>query len=65
MAHIDVEYTLTVKIPEIFLDSTTSRDEAERKIKDMARQRIIGWASGSLFDPQGKVFTEAIKVIPK
>lgn len=65
MANIDVEYTLTIKIPEIYLDSNTSRDEAERKIKDMARQRIIGWASGSLFDPQGKVFTESIKVIPK
>ena len=65
MANLDVEYTLTVKISEIYLDSNTSRDEAERKIKEMAKQRIVGWVSGSLLDPQGKVFSESIKVIPK
>jgi hypothetical protein len=65
MANLDVEYTLTVKISEIYLDSNTSRDEAERKIKEMAKQRIVGWVSGNLFDPQGKVFSESIKVIPK
>jgi hypothetical protein len=65
MANIDVEYTLTVKIPDIFIQPDTPRDIAEKHIKEMARQRIVGWASGNVFDPEGKIFSDSIKLVTK
>jgi hypothetical protein len=65
MANIDVEYTLTVKIPDIFIQPNTPRDIAEKQIKEMARQRIVGWASGNVFDPEGKIFSDSIKLVTK
>jgi hypothetical protein len=65
MANIDVEYTLTVKIPDIFIQPNTPRDIAEKQIKEMARQRIVGWASGNVFDPEGKIFSDSIKLVIK
>lgn len=65
MGNIDVEYTLTVKIPDIFVQPDTPRDIAEKQIREMAKQRIIGWVSGNSSDPQGKIFSDSIKLVTK
>jgi hypothetical protein len=65
MSTIDAEYTITIKIPDLVLNPNESRIDVERRIKDLSHARIARWVAGTLFDPEGKVITEAFKITPK
>lgn len=65
MTTIDAEYTVSVKITELEIDSNQSRIDIEKQIKELAQKRLSQLLSGFMFDPQGKVFSEQIKIIPK
>lgn len=65
MTTIDAEYTVSVKITGLEIDSNQSRLDIEKQIKELAQKRLGQLLSGFMFDPQGKVFSEQIKIIPK
>ena len=65
MAHIDVEYTVTVNLLDLEISSNQSRIDAEKKIKEIAQAKLRAWVAGNAFDPQGKVFVENIRIISK
>ena len=64
MTTVNAEYTITVKIPDLSVSNLENRVDLERKIKEAGQKRILGLLTNNLFDPQGKVFSESIKVIP-
>jgi hypothetical protein len=65
MAHIDVEYTVTVNLLDLEIPNNQSRIDAEKKIKEIAQAKLRAWVTGNAFDPQGKVFVENIRIITK
>ena len=64
MARFNTEYTLTIKINDLELPGNTSRLEVEKRVKEIAKNRINAWTSNKLFDPNSKIFTESIKITP-
>jgi hypothetical protein len=65
MAHIDVEYTITVNLFDLETSHTQSRVEVEKKLKEIGQTKLRAWLAGNAFDPQGKVFVENIRIITK
>ncbi len=64
MAKLNAEYSLKVKISDLELPGNTSRLDVEKKVREIAKNRIQGWISNKLFDPQGKIFIEEFKITP-
>ena len=65
MAHIDVEYTVTISLLDLEIPNTQSRIDAEKKIKEIGQAKLRAWLTGNAFDPQGKVFVENLKITTK
>jgi len=65
MAHIDVEYTVTISLLDLEIPNTQSRIDAEKKIKEIGQAKLRAWVTGNAFDPQGKVFVENLKITTK
>ena len=65
MAHIDVEYTVTISLLDLEIPNTQSRIDAEKKIKEIGQAKLRAWLAGNAFDPQGKVFVENLKITSK
>jgi uncharacterized lipoprotein YbaY len=65
MAHIDVEYTVTVNLLDLEIAHNESRVDAEKKIKEIGQAKLRAWLTGNAFDPQGRVFTENIRITSK
>jgi hypothetical protein len=65
MAHIDVEYTVTVSLFDLETSHTQSRVEVEKKLKEIGQTKLRAWLAGNAFDPQGKVFVENLKITSK
>jgi hypothetical protein len=65
MAHIDVEYTVTVNLLDLEISSNQSRIDAEKKIKEIGQAKLRAWVTGNAFDPENKVFVENLKITTK
>ena len=65
MAHIDVEYTVTISLLDLEIPNTQSRIDAEKKIKEIGQAKLRARLTGNAFDPQGKVFVENLKITSK
>jgi len=65
MAHVDVEYTVTVSLLDLEIPNTQSRIDAEKKIKEIGQAKLRAWLTQNAFDPQGKVFVENLRITPK
>ena len=65
MAHVDVEYTVTVSLLDLEIPNTQSRIDAEKKIKEIGQAELRAWLTQNAFDPQGKVFVENLRITPK
>ena len=65
MAHIDVEYTVTINLLDLEIPNNQSRIEAERKIREIGQAKLRAWVTGNAFDPENKVFVENLKIITK
>lgn len=65
MAHIDVEYTVTINLLDLEIPNNQSRIEAERKIREIGQAKLRAWVTGNAFDPENKVFVENLKITTK
>lgn len=65
MERICAEYTITVKIEDIMMVSDEESNITDSKIKELGQKRIKNFLTGKMFDPEGKVINEEIKITSK
>lgn len=65
MERITAEYTITVKIEDIMMVSDEESNITDSKIKELGQKRIKNFLTGKMFDPEGKVINEEIKITSK
>ena len=47
------------------ITSDETQEEVKNKIKKLGEEKLRKWVSGSMFDPEGLVITEDIKITDK
>lgn len=52
------EYTIKIKLKDIFMPSDHSSFELQNKIKEEGRKKISSFLSKNLFDPDNKIIQE-------
>lgn len=65
MERITAEYTITVKIEDVMVYSDEETNSMNIKIKELGQKRIKNFLTGKMFDPEGKVINEEIKITSK
>jgi radical SAM superfamily enzyme YgiQ (UPF0313 family) len=59
------EYIIKVKVSDIMITSDETEIEVKEKIKKIGQENIKKWINGVIYDPEGLVFAEDIKIIDK
>ena len=59
------DYIVTVKVSDVMITSDETQEEIKEKIKKLGEEKLRKWVSNTLFDPEGLVITEDIKITDK
>ena len=59
------EYLVTVKVSDVMITSDDTQEEVKEKIKKLGQEKLRKWVNGSMFDPDGLVINEDIKITDK
>jgi hypothetical protein len=54
----DCEYTITIKLNDVYIHTEHSSDELRDKIMSQGKKQIMQYLSGNLFDPEKKIIFE-------
>ena len=60
MKHYKGEYIIKMKVSNITMSDDHTEQELKSKIKEKAREGIVSYLNGYLFDPNGRVFEQEI-----
>jgi hypothetical protein len=59
------EYTVKVRISDVMITSDETEREVNEKIKKIGQENLKKWINGVIYDPEGLVFIEDIKITDK
>jgi hypothetical protein len=59
------EYTVKVRISDVMITSDETEREVKEKIKKIGQENLKKWINGVIYDPEGLVFIEDIKITDK
>lgn len=59
------EYTVTVRVSDVMFNSDETQEEITDKIKKLGQEKLRKWVTGNMFDPEGFVFSDDIKITNK
>lgn len=59
------EYIVTIKVSDVMFNSNETQEEINEKIKILGEEKLRKWVTGNMFDPEGLVITENIKITDK
>ena len=57
----ECEYTITIKLGDVYIREEHSSDELRKEIEKMGRENLKKYFNGALFDPDKKVIFEDTK----
>jgi hypothetical protein len=57
-----IEYSVTIDLENFVKYSNETEEIYHERIKKEAKRKLAYWTSGYLFDPEGKVIKEEIKI---
>jgi hypothetical protein len=63
MQRVSAEYVVSVKIEDLMW--TSDETDVNAKIIELGKKQLKKYLNGKMFDPDGKVITEQIKIIAK
>ena len=59
------EYIITIKVSDVMITSDETHEEVKEKIKKLGEEKLRKWVTGNMFDPDGLVISENIKITDK
>jgi uncharacterized Ntn-hydrolase superfamily protein len=59
------EYLVTVKVSDVMITTDETQEEIKEKIKKLGQEKLRKWVTGNMFDPEGLVINEDIKITDK
>ena len=59
------EYLVTVKVSDVMITTDETQEEVKEKIKQLGQEKLRKWVTGNMFDPEGLVINEDIKITDK
>jgi len=59
------EYLVTVKVSDVMITSDDTQEEVREKIKKLGQDKLRKWVNCLMFDPDGLVINEDIKITNK
>lgn len=59
------EYSVTVRVSDVMFTSDETQEEIKEKIKKIGKEKLTKWVNQKMFDPEGLVFSEEIKITTK
>ena len=59
------EYLVTVKVSDVMITTDETQEEVKERIKKLGQEKLRKWVTGNMFDPEGLVINEDIKITDK
>ena len=59
------EYTIKVKVSDVMITTDETEEEVKSKIKKKGQEMLRKFLNGNMFDPDGVVFDDEVKITDK
>lgn len=59
------EYIIRVKVSDMMITSDETEEDVKEKIKKEGQDKLRKWVMGTMFDPEGLVINEDVKITDK
>ena len=56
---------MTVKVSDVMITTDETQEEVKERIKKLGQEKLRKWVTGNMFDPEGLVINEDIKITDK